>query len=122
MIGAPATLRLVGLEAHHRHSPHRNHRPGPPTTQNSLKTQDNCRSSSHRGSLVHNRDRLVTRGRRRREVRGAVVAPGNESRTPAAAVVGQTVMAHRIPVANHDADPHPGHRVLPPSASWTLPA
>ncbi len=33
---------------------------------NSLKTQDNCRSSSDRGSLVHTRDRLVTRGRRRR--------------------------------------------------------
>ena len=38
--------------AHHRHSHHRNHRPGPTPTERSLKTQDNSQRSSRQGSLV----------------------------------------------------------------------
>ena len=50
--------RLLGVNAtdtksitHHRHSHHRNHRPGSPTTKGGLKTQDNCQRPNDKGSL-----------------------------------------------------------------------
>ena len=36
---------------HHRHSHHRNHRPGSPTAKGGLKTQDNCQRPNDKGSL-----------------------------------------------------------------------
>ena len=46
------TAPLAKGIAHHRHSHHRNHRPGPTPTERSLKTQDNSQCSSDLGSLV----------------------------------------------------------------------
>ena len=55
--------RLLGVNAtdtksitHHRHSHHRNHRPGSPTAKGGLKTQDNCQRPNDKGSLRRRRD------------------------------------------------------------------
>ena len=47
----PAPTTIAKGIAHHRHSHHRNHRPGPTPTERSLKTQDNSQRSSDQGSL-----------------------------------------------------------------------
>ena len=54
----PATGTTTGTKSlpHHRHSHHRNHRPGPTAAQGSLKTQDNCQRPSDQGSLRRSRD------------------------------------------------------------------
>ena len=52
----PAPPPLRKALAHHRHSHHRNHRPGPTATERSLKTQDNSQRSSDQGSLRRGRD------------------------------------------------------------------